>query len=175
MVIAPILRPVKTACPDAQARGAGGGFLAPVIARGDCQSLGHHDGSKVALANGAAGQEAPVLVMIFWAASYGAEGQQRRHAVAGGAATGPIAAIDTLAKLRELGSVEAKQAHTITAEAQAVAIAGARQTGDGRRRRVKTAGNQRYHRQDKNPEQSPTAARKNAASIGMPIADFTTR
>jgi hypothetical protein len=152
MILAPVGRLVKTAGPDAPACCAGSRLLLPIEAGGSGQTLRHHELAEVLPGDRAAREETVVLVLVFGAAIDFSIGEERRHAITGGAAARPAGAVAGCAILRQFWGVDAQQADAIVAQPEAVAVAGASVAGHGWRRGIEPRGDQREPRQDDDGE-----------------------
>ena len=175
MVVAPGAGRVEVAGPDAEASIAGGGFLGPVAAHGNGKALGDHGGAEIAAINAAGGKKATILIGVFGATIGGAGGQELGHAVAGRAAAGPGFPAIGSAVLRQFRRVEAEQANAIIAQAKAVAIAGAGEAGNWRRRAIQSGSDQRQHGQNRYGQEGSARAAKDGIASASWLQDFTAR
>ncbi len=175
MVIPPVPGCIKTAGPDAGATLASGRLLGPVPTGGNGQPLRHHDGTEVAAAGGAGGQEAPVLVRILGPTLHGAAGQQCCHPIARRAPAGPGPAIRPITILGQFRRVEAEQTDARLAQPETVAVAGARLTGNRWQGLIKHRREQRGGGQNDNCQHGSAPTAKERKTIQLPTPDFTAR
>jgi hypothetical protein len=175
MVVAPGAGRIEVAGPDAEAGIAGGGFLGPVAARGNGEAFGNHGGTEIATINAAGGEEPVILVDILGAAIGWTGGQQFRHAIVRGAATGPDFTVISSAILREFGGIEAEQANAVFAQAEAVAIAGTGKAGNRRRWAIQGGGNHGQNGQHRYGQDGPARPPKDGIAPASSLQDFTTR
>ena len=123
----------------------------------------------------AGGEEPAILVDLFGATIGRAGGQQFGHAGAGGAATGPGLPAIGGAILRQFGGIEAQQANAIVAEAEAVAVAGAGEAGNRRRRTIQRGSDQRQHGQNRYGQDGSAEPAKDTIASASCLQDFTAR
>jgi hypothetical protein len=175
MVIAPIAGCIKSARPDTGAALASPGFLGPVAARGNGQSLCHHDATQVTAIHNAGGQQAIILIGVLGTALHGANGQQFGEPVACDTPAGPGPTIRPVTLLSQLRSVQSKQADTRIAQPEAVAVAGARPAGYRGRRLIQQRSEQPCRGQNDNCQHGAARAAKERKAMQLPPPDFTAR
>ena len=175
MVVAPVTRRIEVTGPDALTIATGGSLLGPVSPGGNREPLGHHDRTKVAAGNEAGGQQAIVLVHIFGTAIGRTGSKQLCHPVARHLATAPGSAIGRRAVLCQLGRIETQQPDAVFGQTETVAIAGAAEPGDRRRRLIE--GSRNHGSQGKHPysQEHPDGTAKEWVAMAESAQDFTTR
>jgi hypothetical protein len=114
------------------------------------------------------------LVHILGPAIGRAGGQEVRHAVARDAAAWPGLAIGGGAALRQFGGIEAKQANALLAQAEAVAVADARQAGDRRRWGIERRRHDGDNGENRYGQDCPARAAKDGIAPASSLQDFTT-
>ena len=175
MVVAPVTRRIEVTGPDAQTITTGGSLLAPVSPGGDRESLGDHGRTKVATGNQAGGEQAIVLVHIFGTAIGRTGSKQLCHPVARRPATAPGSAIGRRAVLCQLGRIQTQQPDAVFAEAETVAIAGAAEPRDGRRRLIEGSRDQGSQGKHPDGQERPGGTAKAWSTTAESAQDFTTR
>ncbi len=175
MIVAPVARRIEVTGPDAETITAGGGLLGPVSPRGDRKPLGHHGRAKIATGNQTGGQQAIVLVHILGSAVGQTGSKQLCHPVARRPATAPDSTIGRGAVLCQFGGIETQQPDAVFAQAETVAIAGAAEPGDRRRRLIE--GSRNHGSQGKHPysQERPDGTAKEWVAMAESAQDFTTR
>lgn len=158
MIIAPTARRVESAGPDAALLALRFGLFAAIGTRGNGEPFGNQDGPQVAITDGAAGQQAIVLITALGSAIDRVAREQARHPVAGGPATGPGLAGGIGAVLGQFGRIKAKQAHTVLTKPETVSIAGTRKAADRRRKRVQSGRSHRDNGQHGDAQNRPARA-----------------
>lgn len=175
MIIAPVTWCREIPGPYAPAVTAGSCLLKPIAACRYGEALAHQHGTKIAAANRARGEQAAVLVKILGAAVGCPSCEQCGHTITRHPATGPVVASGVDAVLGEFGRIKAEQANAVVAQAEAVAVAGARMAGYWGRRGIERRRSDSHNREDGHGQQNAARATKDGIVLGLSTQDFTAR
>jgi len=173
MGIAPGAGMDEAALPDAEPGLAGGGFLMSIIIGGERPSRGNQRLAQILGFDCAMGKQAAILVPIPGVAINRAAPENRCQLVAGATSARPVLALLVLAGLRQFGRIDAKEAHSVLPQDEAVSVADSGATADRRWRAVERGREHCGKGKNNNGEHCAALSCEQAISMRTPPQDFT--